>query len=190
MRVMRYVGLAIPAMVMAVPALAQSRHDETGRNRQRREGFWIGFGTGAGNEAFDVKGVPGGFSSSEYGPSFYLKLGGTASRQLLLGAELYGWAIQGPVDDRALGSALFIAQWYPSRTGQFFLKGGAGWATAEDGQAGSGNEATGFAFGVGLGYDVRVGRTTSLVPTLDVYHHDYRGFSERVVNIGLGVMFH
>lgn len=160
-------------------------------SRYQRSGFFIGFGFGAGNEAFNIKDDAAGWSSSEYAPTFYLKLGGTANPGLIIGAEVFGWSDTDGFRNRNVGSLLVFGQWYPKATGPLYLKGGGGIANAGGNTSGSGNQdQTGFAFSVGAGYELRVGRTTSFIPSLDIYYYDYSGFSSRVINVGFGVMFH
>ena len=51
-------------------------------------------------------------------------------------------------------------------------------------------EDIGFGGVIGVGYDWRIGKNTSLVPTIDLYLQDYNNFRVRIVNFGIGVMFH
>lgn len=158
-----------------------------------RRGFWLGLGVGAGGESNDVAGP--GYSTLFYQPTISLRAGGTVSSHLRLGGEILSW-----VDDQGhatatLSSALFIAQFYPLSNVGFYLKGGAGVArNAVDFDDGFGVGDTGFAGLVGAGYELRLGRGIYLNPTVDLVGHSYGGragggYSERLVNFGLGVLF-
>jgi len=164
-------------------------------HRNYREGFWFSAGIGAGNEAYDLDGVDGGFGDDVTGPSLTVKLGGTVSQSLLLGGELYGWTWDDSFDlDETLSSAMFIAQWYPATQAGFFVKGGFGIAHFEQRTGGRFSalidEETGFGAVLGAGYDIRVGRNVSITPTLDLYGHSYNDWRERIVNLGVSVTFH
>ena len=161
-----------------------------------REGFFVGFGAGVGNEDFKNK-TDGRSTPGQYGPSLYFKIGGSASQSVILGAELFGWGDPESVTGRGIGSVTFFGQFYPWSAGAFFIKGGLGVATTENGHSSTGGsffddggEQIGFSGVIGVGYDWRIGKNTSLVPTIDLYLQDYSNFSERIINLGIGVMFH
>lgn len=168
--------------------------DDAGRTR--RQGFWLSAGLGVGGESFDARdGL--GWSDRVTGGVGYIKLGGTVNPSLLLGVEAQGWSDQGyQADyDRELGSLMGIAQFYPSRTGDFWLRGGLGWAWDEVRFYGTPptnitTSRNGTAFAIGLGYDARIGRKISLTPTLDLMAQRYHTHDERVVSFGLGITFH
>lgn len=161
--------------------------------RTRRSGFWFSAGLGAGAESFDARdGL--GWSDGKGGGSGYLKLGGTVSPSLLLGVEGNLWAASYYRQnyDRALGSLMGIAQVYPSPSSGFFLKGGIGWArdnlrTYPAPGVVYSSDINGTAYAFGLGYDVPVGRSVSITPTLDLVAQDYRDHRERIVNFGIGI---
>lgn len=166
--------------------------DHSGRTR--RSGFWFAAGIGAGAESFDARdGL--GWSDGKGGGMGYVKLGGTVSRSLLLGAEAQVWGstyYANPQYDRALGSVLGIAQFYPAPAGGFWLKGGLGWALSNlrtydaFGTITSQNQ-TGRAWSLGLGYDVPISRSVSITPSLDFVGQDYDDHGERLLNFGIGI---
>jgi len=158
-----------------------------------REGFFVGFGAGVGNQHFSPKTATAGVANSQYGPTLYFKIGGAASQSVILGAELFGWADPESTNGRSVGSIVFFGQVYPMAAGAFFIKAGLGMAGVEENRPGSSNdnpEVIGFSGVIGVGYDWRIGKNTSIVPTLDLYLQDYSNFRVRIVNIGIGVMFH
>jgi len=212
---MRSTMLWVLAGLALAPAAAQAQDDDGGRDRgrdrgrcdcglrevsdrrhDRRQGFWLAFGLGGGAESFDANdGL--GWSDDKGGATGYLKLGGTVSQSLLLGAEANVWAsrYRGQGYDRTLSSLMFIAQWYPAPRSDFWLRGGLGWAHDELDlyPNTSGNVVTGrngTALAVGLGYDFRVSRNVSITPSLDLQGQRYRDHDERVVSFGIGVTFH
>ncbi len=168
--------------------------DDAGRTR--RQGFWLSAGLGVGGETFDARdGL--GWSDRVTGGVGYIKLGGTLNPNLLLGVEAQGWSNESYQNDykRQLGSVMGIAQFYPSRTGDFWLRGGLGWAWDEvlfnsNPPATVTSRRAGTAFAIGLGYDARVGRKISLTPTLDFMAQRYDTHDVRVVSFGLGITFH
>lgn len=161
--------------------------------RARRNGFWFSAGIGAGAESFDARdGL--GWSDGKGGGSGYVKLGGTVSRSLLLGAEGQVWAASysGQNFDRSLGSLMGIAQLYPSPTGGFWLRGGLGFAhdnlrTYTSSGIIVDRDLNGTAYAFGLGYDFPVNRHVSITPSLDLLAQDYRTHRERVINFGIGI---
>lgn len=201
--------IALTALSLA-PAVASAQDDDRGRDDRdyhrrrgglrevddsrydRRKGFWASFGIGGGAESFDANdGL--GWSDDKGGGIAYLKLGGTVSQSLLLGAEFNAWGSRYRFDgyDRSLSSAMFIAQWYPAPRGDFWLRGGVGFARDQldvDGEPET--HENGAVLAVGLGYDIRVSRNVSISPILDLQGHRYDTHDERLVNIGVGITFH
>jgi hypothetical protein len=162
------------------------------RRYDRRKGFWLTAGIGGGSESFDANdGL--GWSDDKGGGLAYLKLGGTVSQSLLLGAEFNAWGTEYRYEgyDRGLTSAMFIAQWYPAARGDFWLRGGVGFARDYlDIDGGQRTRENGTALAVGMGYDIRVGRNISITPMLDLQGQRYDSHDERLVNLGVGITFH
>ena len=159
-----------------------------------REGFWLALGLGAGGEAFDLRdGL--GYSEQLYRPTVSFRLGGTPSQQLRLGGEVLAWINEQGDAVESLTSFLFVGQLYPLRTSGLYLKGGVGLGrNALDFNDGYGVGDTGFAGLVGAGWEVRLGRRFYLNPALDLVEHHYGGrggdgYRERLVNLGVGVLF-
>jgi hypothetical protein len=198
----------------ALPVTALAQDDDSGRDphrrprsrglrevsddagRSRRDGFWLSAGLGVGGESFDARdGL--GWSDRTTGGVGYIKLGGTVNRNLLLGAEVQGWSnhYYDADYDRTLGSLMGIVQWYPDGRGDFWLRGGLGFAWDEldfygTPPANITTRRSGTAFAIGLGYDARVGRKISITPQLDFLAQRYDTHDERVVSFGIGITFH
>lgn len=168
----------------------------SGHPAPRRSGLWLSAGIGGGAEAFDAKdGL--GWSDDRGGAIGYIKLGGTVSPSLRIGAEFQSWTsrYQAQGYDRSLSSLMVIAQWYPAAQGDFWLRGGVGIARAEVDYApgvngGVGFRSDGLATAIGLGYDFRLARNVALVPTIDLTAHRYDNVDDRVVSFGLGITIH
>ena len=207
MRATRTAALLL-ALLAAAAGQAQAQRERPPRGLREvrssgpnpREGFWLAIGLGAGAESFRADdGL--GWSDDKGGAVGYLKLGGTVSPSLLLGAEAQVWSARyyGRTYledyDRTLGSLLAIAQVYPSSRGAVWLKGGVGFARDELDLFGPPTRPTvtgrnGVAFDLGLGYDVRVGRQVSVTPSLDLVWQRYESHDERLVNLAIVVTFH
>lgn len=125
-----------------------------------RSGLWGGFGIGAGYGE--------GAGEFQGGGSFNAQLGGTLNPKLAIGADLSSWAWKSNglvVSASTLSGAVTF---FPSPTGGFFLKGGAGFAsTVNEVNLGGDNETqtdSGFGMVLGLGQDIRLGMTLFLTP--------------------------
>ncbi|HEV8400300.1 MAG TPA: hypothetical protein VGQ18_10745 [Gemmatimonadales bacterium] len=136
------------------------------QNPQTREGFWIGFGVGQGNLAWSCDGCT---DQDHGGPTGFLRLGGTPSKKVLLGAELNFWSLDFGATEITAGYTAFTAYWYPSATGGLFLKGGFGGAIYTRKTAASEASSPGGALVLGAGYDIRVGQKLSITPMLSFW---------------------
>ena len=133
---------------------------------QTREGFWISFGVGQGNLRWECDGCA---TQDHGGPTGFLRLGGTPSKKVLLGAEMNGWSLDiGAAEITAL-TTTFTVYWYPSATGGLFLKGGVGAGVYDRTSASTDAHSTSGAIQLGGGYDIRVGQKISITPMLTVW---------------------
>jgi len=151
---------------------------------QTRKGFWIGFGFGWGSyTCTDCD------NTSSY--TGHIKLGGTLSQKVLLGAEIDGWSKSESGETLTAGDVTFNAYFYPQPAGGLFLNGGVGLSRVEISGGGASAGETGPGFTLGAGYDLRVGTNVSVVPSLQwVYGHPTDGFSQSFYHFSLGVTFH
>jgi hypothetical protein len=175
---------ALAALVVALPEVAQAQDRPL-----TREGFFIGFGLGAGSFGCTDCG------SRETGGAAFLKLGGTLSPTLLLGGESNAWArnFEGGTT-LSHASVAAVLQFYPSATSGFFLKGGVGVSVLEVSGAGSGFSFSardeGLGVTAGLGFDIRLGSNFSLSPYSNFVWGDHESGSVNNVQFGLGVIWH
>lgn len=189
--------LGVLALLIPSLSVAQSA------NPQVRNGFTISFGLGAGS---------GGLSCSDCGTdretgfSGYLRLGGAVRSNLIIGGETNGFTKTLSDGTVTFGYYSAIAQWYPQPNTGFFLKANAGIASSQfvvdDPSFGSIEvTSTGFGFGVGAGYDLRLGKNFSLTPYVNYLRSagadaqydgrslDYK-LNSNLVQLGLGFTWH
>lgn len=157
-----------------------------------RSGFYFSADLGGAYEAFDLD-EGGSYSEDELGGHIALRMGGTPTPNLRIGAELAGWGKQLNQVDESLGSLMGVVQVYPSARSGFYLKGGAGityfqqrvydpftllYAEVDD---------NGFGVVAGAGWEFPVGGGIQLGPVVDVAWHDYGQFRERLISFGLSI---
>jgi hypothetical protein len=172
--------LTLATLSFATPAAAQ--------HAQVREGFWANVGAGWGSMGVSCDGCDGVDRTGSYTGS--LALGGTLRPNVLVGAEFNGWSKSEEGATVRLANASAAAYWYPMVQSGLFLKGGAGYSrlSADDGIVSASDG--GFGVLAGLGYDVRVARTTSITPVVNYFRGVFDGGSADVFQLGLGVTFH
>src|SRR5881227_2871419 len=93
---------------------------------QRREGFWIGFGLGYGSANVTCDTCISG--SRTGGVTAFLKLGGTPSRNLLIGGAINGWSHSSGGATETMGNVTASLYYYPVASGGLFLTGGLGFS--------------------------------------------------------------
>lgn len=157
---MRGLTLALSLTVLCAGALAAQKKPDPAATPNPRQGFWIGFGLGAGSAGADCTNCD---NSRTTGFSGYLRLGGTLSRHLLLGGETNGWVHSESGGDESMGFGNVVLLWYPSATGAFYLKFGLGGMSYTANIPVIGKiTATAPSGSFGLGYEFRVRRNMSL----------------------------
>ena len=195
-RLLCSLGVTALLILMSLPVGAVAQEPPPGlvevREEGGRRGFWFGLGLGAGGESYDFR-DGAGYSDLLYRPTVSLRLGGTVSQNLRLGAEILTWINENGPAVESLSSALFVAQLYPLASTGFYLKGGLGIGrNAVDFDHGYDVGDTGFAALLGAGYELRLGRRFYLIPVIDVVGHTYDddlgSYRERLVNFGLGIL--
>jgi hypothetical protein len=169
---------------------------------QRRDGFWIGFGVGYGSANVSCDNCTSGPRTG--GATAFLKLGGTPSRTMLLGAAINGWSHASGGATETMGNVTASVQYYPAPTSGLFLTGGVGFSNYRVDTSPS-VDASGWGFSAGVGYDIRVGRNVSLTPVVNLVFGGLEefdapdsvggitrvtGWRQSVIDFGLGVTFH
>src|SRR5881397_3241849 len=186
--------IALGGVLLTVAPAARAQYP------QRREGFWIGFGLGYGSANISCDNCSSGARTG--GVTAFLKLGGTPSRNLLIGGAINGWSHSGGAATETIGNVTARLFYYPVAASGLFLNGGLGFSgyILDTGPSISG---TGWGFTAGVGYDVRVGRNVSLTPVANFVYGGVgdlsvsggggtfaTGWKQNVVDFGLGVTFH
>ena len=156
---MRRLTLALALTVLCAGSLAAQKKPDPGANPNPRQGFWIGFGLGAGSVGADCANCD---NSRTTGFSGMLRLGGTLSRHLLLGGETNGWIHSESGVDESMGFGSVVLLWYPSATGPFYLKFGLGGMNYVAKGGGNKLTATAGAGSFGAGYELRLRPNMSL----------------------------
>ncbi len=196
-RLLQLSVLATAVLLVLPSALdAQRRRGirESGGGEGSRAGFWGSVGVGMGAQSFRFAGDEG-FGPVLYQPTAALALGGTINSSFRVGAEGQAWINAMGSDVESMASAMLIAQWYPIKTAGVFLKGGAGIGrTGLDRADGTSSADIGFATTLGVGAELRMGRTMFMVPSVTWVYHVYQNPGEaayraRVVNFGLALLF-
>jgi hypothetical protein len=163
------VALALAAV--ALPAAAQDITPAT--DGPPRQGFYIGLGLAVASVSADCADCGDADAASMFGS--HIKLGGTLSRSVRLGADLFGvysedgifGDLSGSGDEATenAGHVMLAVTVYPSAAGNFWFQAGLGsvvyLADVEGDQKYTGR---GFGGMLGVGYDLRVGRNGSLSP--------------------------
>jgi hypothetical protein len=129
-----------------------------------RAGYSVSLGLGGASNGVSCADCATDRQNSASG---FLRVGKGITPSVMAGLELNGWnKTENGVDGRgAMLSA--IAQWYPSMTNGFFTKVGAGMGrlTVEDkAPPATKLQSTGFAYQLGLGYDMSIARRWSITP--------------------------
>jgi len=181
-------------LIVTMPALS-AQHPQT------REGFWIGLGGGWGDAVLScspncnfTQAAKGGAATA------WLKLGGTLRRDVLLGVELNAWVKSVSGSTESVGNASAAVYYYLMPDGGLFLKGGVGYATFRP-TSGSTTSGSGFGAIAGAGYDVRIGRNTSLTLVANFLFGDDghvtgggltvpQAVKHSVIELGVGITFH
>lgn len=185
-------------VVSLVAVLACTASASRAQYPQRRDGFWIGFGIGYGSANVSCDNCTTGSRIDGY--TGFLRLGGSPSRNVLIGASLSGWTHRLRGVNESMGNITASLFYYPVTTSGFFVTGGLGFAGYDISSSPEVN-GSGWGFTAGAGYDVRVGRKISLTPVVNYAYGALgefdvpglgtrTGWKQNVIDVGLGVTFH
>jgi len=166
-------------VLLLIPALASAQE-----RPQTREGFYIGFGLGAGSLGCED------CDSREWGVSGYLQLGGTLNDQVLLGFESNGWTKEEGSARLTSSNASAVVTFYPNPESGFHIKGGIGVATLKLDVSSFGGSTTGVGFVAGAGHDVRSGDNFSITPFANITVGSFDGGTMNMLQLGLGLTWH
>ena len=161
----------------------------------------MGLGYGSAAASADCGGCFGGRRGSVSG---YLKLGGTLTRQLLLGVESNAWVKDEGGTTMTLGCVTGTLTFYPAPAAGVFLKGGVGGSYMSrdyhTGNATFGLSKTGWGLIAGLGYDLRMAKNVSITPAFNYWYGKpgdvdagmatLPGWTQDQFDVTLGITFH
>lgn len=130
-----------------------------------RSGFGFSFGLGQGSAGVVCEGCEQFEEDRLNGLTGYIRLGGYASPKFFTGVEGTGWMKNSDGLERRIAAISVVFLGYPSATGGFFVRSGAGVirAVIEDPTVVA--EGNGFTWQVGIGYDFPFG-TVAITPFL------------------------
>src|SRR2546426_4987135 len=120
MRIMARV-IALGGVLLAVAPGARAQYP------QRREGFWIGCGLGYGSANIPCDSCGSGPRTG--GVTAFVKLGGTPSRNLLIGGAINGWSHSSGGATQTIGNVTASLYYYPVAASGLFLSGGVGFSS-------------------------------------------------------------
>lgn len=174
-----FVRSALTALVLgalAAPVAAQQITQAS--DGPPRKGFYIGLGLAGASVSADCSGCGDADAAGMFGS--HVKLGGTLSRSVRLGADLFGVRTTSGISEDLLnspgleatetaGHLMLAVTVYPKPAGNFWFTGGLGsvvFITDIDGD----QQYTGRGFGgmLGVGWDFRVGRNGSISPYINL----------------------
>ena len=184
MNVLRAMGTGL-LLVAALPLAAQS--DGAGP-QPVRQGFWIGFGLGAGSN------LSRGLAGTRGGGAGYLRMGGTVNQHLMIGGEGMSWARSSGGSTLTQGNTVAAVYFYPSATGGLYLKSGVGFAhritSTSAGSVTVTDSHAGFGATFGGGIDIQVGRNVFITPNLDFQFQSIEGATGGLAYLTVGVTWH
>ena len=155
------------------------------QNAQARQGFWFSGGLGYGSLGCDNCG------SREGGISGGLSLGGTISPRFLVGVGTSGWTKSQQGARLTVDEIDARVRFYPQTHGSFFLTGGVGIGSVRASASGFGSATENGAGAIlGMGYDYRVARNTSITPYWNGYAMRNSNTNANVGQVGLAVTLH
>ncbi len=169
---------------LAVSAASADAQRSNARNTQIRDGFWISGGLGYGSLGCDQCGSREGSVSGD------LSLGGTISPRFLLGVGSAAWSKTQQGARLTVGTLDARVRFYPSTTGGFFVTGGIGFGSVRGNFGGLSATETGVGTILGLGWDIRVARNTSITPYWNGFAMKNNNTNANVGQAGVAVTLH
>jgi Outer membrane protein beta-barrel domain len=168
-----------------VGAVAVSAASAQAQKAQIRDGFWFSGGLGYGSLGCDNCG------SRESGLSGGISLGGTISPRFLVGVGSEAWTKSQQGATLTVGTLDARVRFYPSATGAFFVTGGLGVGSTRASVSGFGSATeTGLGLLLGIGYDVRVAKNTSITPYWNGFAMRNSNTDANIGQVGLAITLH
>ena len=138
-------------------------------DRPTRAGFWWGLGLGTANAKVTCDGCPS--VDPELFPMVDVRLGGTVSRNVTLGAQIAGGKKSGAFGDpgsvdHTVGDVNVSAYLYPRAAGRLWFQTGLGVVVWQGDDGSTTLHSTAAGVTLGAGYDLPIGTGLSLTPSL------------------------
>ena len=135
-------------------------------------GFHAAIGAAYGSIAFTCN-VCG--NTREPSMALMLRVGGAVRPDLVLSGEVTGWTNGFSLGTESATWINLVAQYYPERTGGFFLKGGVGVGAISSNTVSNGAgylkfETQSVGGVIGMGFDVRLSKSFALTPYIDLLY--------------------
>lgn len=183
-------NIALLTLLIATPLISVAAQERAADGpAPTREGFYLGLGIGSGSILYweDFVSV-----ENNEGVAGHLALGGTLNPHWLLGGETDLWLGSRDDIDTKYGALLGTATFYPSRSGDLFLKGGLGVATYREKDDSNTLTSTGPSWIVGVGWDHPLSDKTGFVIAVNYvggsnWRVDYNG-APTTAHLGIGLV--
>lgn len=151
-------------------------------------GFYVGFGIGFGSLGIDFNNSDVTYDREDGGAGVFF-IGGAIKPNLLLGLDANAWTKKNDNVTRTISTSSACLTYY--LTPRFFVKGGAGFASADveveyDHSTVSYNE-TGFGMTAGAGMEFRLTKHFALVPSTQWSYQSFDSFKSNVYSITFNV---
>jgi len=153
---------AVAALAVAATSAGPAQEARSDAGRSPRHGLYASAGVGGGSVGFECSVCLSDKRSD--GAAGFLGLGGTLSPHWRLGAEADVWGRREGGVERAAVAIQFVAAWYPSRTGGFFVKAGVGGLAHVEDNGLVEVSAAGGSFMLGIGCDLRIAGSLAITP--------------------------
>lgn len=151
-------------LLLVATAVALFVTPVTAQQPNVRQGFWYGFGFGAGTSQLHCD-ICQDQSGTDLTAS--IRAGGVLSKSWLLGVELDGWTNSQDIATRRSWSASAVALWYPWPTRGAYAKGGLGFTGYSASDSTDAYSTTRPGILLGVGYEWRVGKKASINPYIN-----------------------
>ena len=128
--------------------------------------------------------------SREGGVTGDLSIGGTISPRFLVGVGAAGWSKSEQGARLTVSTLDARVRFYPSRTSGLYLTGGIGVGSVRGDFGGFSATETGLGTVLGLGWDIRVARNTSITPYWNGFAMKNDNTNANVGQAGIAVTLH
>jgi len=180
----KLVQCLVVVAAVAVSAASADAQRSRAANTQAHDGLWFSGGLGYGSLGCDNCG------SREGGMTGDLAFGTTISQRLLVGVGASAWSKSDQGARLTISTLDARVRFYPSTTGGFFVTGGLGLGSARGDFGGFSETQNGIGTVLGLGWDIRVAKNTSITPYWNGFAMRSNDINANVAQAGIAVTLH